>query len=138
MFTGVIMLLVTVNAMAQVDASQQNKLAERQVVKKGMIKVTILYPNGEGKKFDMDYYTRKHFPLLKSLFGDALRATAIDKGVAAGTPGAPIPFLAIGYLYFDSVEAFQAGMKINASKIRADIPNYTDIQPIIQISEVLL
>ena len=60
------MLLSTLNAMAQVNGLQQ---AENMVIKKGMIKVTILYPGGEGKKFDMDYYTKKHFPLLKTLFG---------------------------------------------------------------------
>jgi uncharacterized protein (TIGR02118 family) len=131
-FTGVIMLLSAVSAVAQNNESQQS-----QSIKKGMIKVTILYPSGEGKKFDMDYYTKKHFPLLRSLFGDALKATAIDKGIAGSAPGAPVPFVAIGYLYFDTVAAFQSGMTANGSKIRADIPNYTDIQPVIQISEVV-
>ena len=133
-FTGVIMLLSTLNVMAQVNGSRQTG---SQVIKKGMIKVTILYPGGEGKKFDMDYYTNKHFPLLKTLFGDALKATAIDKGIAGGAPGAPIPFIAIGYLYFDTLADFQNGMKAYGTKIRADIPNYTDITPVIQISEVV-
>jgi uncharacterized protein (TIGR02118 family) len=128
MFTGLMMLLFTINANAQ-----QNNLA----VKKGMIKVTVLYPGGEGKTFDMLYYTQKHFPLLKSLFGNALKATAIDKGVAGGNPGAPAPFLAIGYLYFDTVADFQKGMATNGGKILADIPNYTNTQPVIQISEVV-
>jgi uncharacterized protein (TIGR02118 family) len=75
--------------------------------------------------------------MLKSLFGDALKATAIDKGIASGTPGAPVPFVAIGYLYFEKIEDFQNGMRVNATKIRADIPNYTDIQPVVQISEVV-
>src|ERR1700712_4547606 len=118
---GLMMLLSTVKVMAQ------NKSTDGQAIKKGMIKVTILYPSGEGKKFDMDYYTKKHFPMLRSLFGDALKTTAIDKGIAGGAPGAPIPFVAIGYLYFDTVAAFQNGMTANGSKIRADIPNYTDI-----------
>jgi len=133
-FTGVIMLLSTLNVMAQVNGSRQTG---SQVIKKGMIKVTILYPGGEGKKFDMDYYTNKHFPLLKTLFGDALKATAIDKGIAGGAPGAPVSFVAIGYLYFDTLADFQNGMKTNGTKIRADIPNYTDITPVIQISEVV-
>lgn len=133
-FAGAIMLLSTFSAVAQANGSQQT---ESQVIKKGMIKVTILYPNGEGKKFDMDYYTTKHFPLLKTLFGDALKANAIDKGIASGAPSTPVPFVAIGYLYFDTLADFQNGMKTNATKIRADIPNYTDITPVIQISEVV-
>jgi uncharacterized protein (TIGR02118 family) len=42
----------------------------------------------------------------------------------------------MGHLYFDSVEAFQAAFGPHAPAIMADIPNYTDIQPVIQISEV--
>jgi uncharacterized protein (TIGR02118 family) len=131
MFTGLIMLLSTVNAMAQ-----QNKSTDDQAIKKGMIKVTILYPSGEGKKFDMDYYSNKHIPMLKSLLAGALKLTAIDKGIAGGAPGAPAPFVVICYLYFDNVSAYQNAMTLNGNKIRADVPNYTNIQPVIQISEV--
>lgn len=68
---------------------------------------------------------------------DALKANAIDKGIVGGAPGAPVPFVAIGYLYFYTLAAFQNVMTANGSKILADIPNYTDIQPVVQISEVL-
>ena len=130
-FTLVILLFAATNVMAQVSSTKN------QLIKKGMVKVAILYPGGEGKKFDMDYYVNKHFPLLRTLCGDALKATAIDKGLAGGAPGAPIPFLAIGYLYFDTLEAYQNAMKASVDKIRADIPNYTNIQPVIQVSEVV-
>jgi len=36
------------------------------------------------------------------------------------------------------MEAFQAGFGPHAKEIMADIPNYTDLTPVIQISEVLL
>jgi len=42
----------------------------------------------------------------------------------------------MGHLYCDSVEAFQTAFAPHAQTIMADIPNYTDIQPTIQISEV--
>ena len=32
-----------------------------------MIKVTVMYPNEEGKKFDMDYYVNKHIPMVAGL-----------------------------------------------------------------------
>jgi uncharacterized protein (TIGR02118 family) len=128
MFTGLMMLLLTLNATAQQDNS---------AIKKGMIKVTIFYPSGENKKFDMDYYFNKHIPMIKGLFAGDLKLTAIDKGIAGGAPGAPAPFVLICYLYFDTVSAFQNAMKANGSKIQADIPNYTNIQPVIQISEVV-
>jgi uncharacterized protein (TIGR02118 family) len=45
---------------------------------------------------------------------------------------------ALGHLLFDSVEAFQAGFGPHAQEIMADIPNYTNVEPAIQISEVKL
>jgi uncharacterized protein (TIGR02118 family) len=105
--------------------------------KKGMIKVTVLYPNGEGKTFDMEYYKTKHMPLMAVLFADAVKCIAIDKGVSSGTPGTPVPFLAIGYLYFDSVVEYEKALAPNVERIRNDFPKYTNVQPVIQISEVL-
>lgn len=115
----------------------QNKLVNNPVIKKGMIKVTILYANGEGKNFDMEYYVNTHFPLLKKIFGDAMKNTTIDKGIASGTPGTPIPYLAIGYLYFENITSYQDGLKNHLDEILADIPRYTNITPVIQISEVI-
>jgi uncharacterized protein (TIGR02118 family) len=115
---------------------QQKTLTDNAQVKKGMIKVTILYPNGDDKKFDMDYYSKKHMPMIANLLGDSLKLFAIDKGIAGRTPSDPIPFVAIGYLYFDKLSAYQNSFKPHAEKIRGDIPNYTNIQPIVQISEV--
>jgi uncharacterized protein (TIGR02118 family) len=42
----------------------------------------------------------------------------------------------MAHLLFDSVEAFQSAFGPNADSIMADVPNYTDIEPILQISEV--
>ncbi len=105
--------------------------------KKGMVKVTILYPNDEGKTFDMDYYSNKHMPMVANLLGDSLKLLEIDKGISGRTPDEPIPYLAIGYLYFDQLSAYQNSFGPNAEKIVGDIPNYTNIQPVVQISEVL-
>ena len=54
---------------------------------KGMVKVTLLYPNEEGSTFDMDYYQNKHMPMVQELLGDAMKYFKIDKGLA-GTEGA--------------------------------------------------
>jgi uncharacterized protein (TIGR02118 family) len=116
---------------------QQKTPAENTQLKKGMIKVTILYPNGDGKIFDIDYYSTKHMPMVASLLGDSLKLFEIDKGIAGRTTTDPIPYLAIGYLYFDRLSAYQNSFRPNAEKIRNDIPNYTNIQPVIQISEVV-
>jgi uncharacterized protein (TIGR02118 family) len=103
-----------------------------------MIKVSVLYPNAEGSRFDLDYYVNTHMPMVRSELGPALQGMGIDAGLAGGTPGAPAPFAAAGHLIFDSVEDFQTSFGPRASVIMGDIPNYTDITPVIQISEIKL
>lgn len=75
--------------------------------------------------------------MVANLLGDSLKFSAIDKGIGSGTSDTPIPFLAIGYLYFDRLSAFQNSFGPNAEKITGDLVNYTNIQPVVQISEVL-
>ena len=104
---------------------------------KGMIKVSILYPTGEGKTFDMDYYSQKHMPMVAELLGDALKKLKIDKGIGGRLPEDPIPYFAIGYLYFDKLSDYQEAFGPVAGQITGDIPNYTNVQPLIQISEVV-
>lgn len=115
---------------------QKSTSTDTYKIKKGLIKVTILYPNDDGKTFDMDYYSNKHMPMVASLLGDSLKFLAIDKGIAGRAPDEPVPYLAIGYLYFDKLSDYQDSFGPNAEKIVGDIPNYTNIQPVIQISEV--
>ena len=109
----------------------------QKIETKGLTKITILYPGGEGTKFDMNYYANNHMPMLKELFGDVLKKIEIDKGISGRTPNDPVPYVAIGYLYFDSLEAYSNAFQPNAEKILSDIPNYTNIQPRVQISEVI-
>ena len=77
-----------------------------------MVRITVLYPNEAGKTFD-------------------------HKGQAGGAPGTPAPYVALGHVYFDRAEDFAKGMGQHGKEIMADIPNYTNIQPQIQISEII-
>lgn len=103
-----------------------------------MIKVSVMYPNGEGSKFDMDYYLEKHIPLVKDKVGSACKGINVDEGLAGGEPGAPATYASIGHLLFETVEAFQGAFGPHAEVIMADLPNFTNISPTIQISEVKL
>ena len=103
-----------------------------------MIRVTVVYPNTQGSCLDINYYCKTHIPLVQRLLGPALKGVAVEQGVAGGTPGSAPPYLAIGQLQFDSAEAFQASFGPHAQEIMSDIPNYTNVQPVIQISEVKL
>jgi uncharacterized protein (TIGR02118 family) len=101
-----------------------------------MIKVSVFYPNAEGKNFNTEYFLNKHLPLVQETLGSLLKRTSADVGLAGGEPGAPAPFKVIGHLFFDSVEAFQTAFGPHAQALMGDIPNFTDIQPVIQISDV--
>mgnify|MGYP001812605126 CR=1 FL=1 len=101
-----------------------------------MIKVSVMYPNSEGANFDIDYYCNTHIPMVGELLGDALKGGAVDSGLAGGAPGEAAPFIAMGHITFESVEAFQDSFGPNAEKIMADLANFTNVQPQIQISEI--
>jgi uncharacterized protein (TIGR02118 family) len=60
----------------------------------------------------------------------------IDTGLAGGAPGSPAPFICAGRLYFNTVEEFQAALAMHGPEILSDIPNYTDIEPQIQVSQM--
>jgi uncharacterized protein (TIGR02118 family) len=101
-----------------------------------MIKVSVFYPHSDGAKFDMNYYVTKHMALVQKRLGAACKGVAVEQGVAGGAPGSPPAFVAMGHLLFDSADAFQKAFAPHAAEIMADIPNYTKIQPVIQISDV--
>jgi uncharacterized protein (TIGR02118 family) len=101
-----------------------------------MIKVSVFYPDREGSKFDMNYYCKTHMPMVRQKLGAACKGAAVEQGIGGATPGSRPGFIAMGHLYFDSMEVFQTTFGPHAEAIMADIPNYTDIQPTIQFSEV--
>ena len=102
-----------------------------------MIKLTILYPFIDGSKFDWDYYLNSHMPLSEQLQGKAIKAVTVDKGLHAGLPDSNPPYTAICHFHYDSFDEFKNAFFPNAKTLQDDIANYTDIQPIIQFSEVV-
>jgi uncharacterized protein (TIGR02118 family) len=103
-----------------------------------MIKVSVMYPNTPGARFDHEYYRDKHMPLVKARMDGACKYYTVDKGLAGGAPGAPATYVGMCHIFCDSIEAFQAGFGPHAKEIMADIANYTDQTPVIQISEVVV
>jgi len=106
-------------------------------VEKGLIKVSVMYPYAEGKTFNMDYYETKHMPMVAGYLGENLIKYTIEKGVSSGIPSQPLPFMAIGIFYVKSLSDYQAAVGPHRDAIRADFPNYTNISPVILVSEVL-
>ena len=103
-----------------------------------MIKLSVMYPNKPGARFDHVYYRDKHMLLMKARLGAACLFYTVDKGVAGGGPGEPAPYVGMCHVYFDSVESFQGAFGPHAQEIMGDVPNYTDLSPVIQVSEVVV
>lgn len=103
-----------------------------------MIKVSVLYPHKDGGKFDMDYYLTKHMPLLRQKLGASLKGLSVEQGLAGGAPNSPAPFVALCHLQFEDVGTFETVMASHGAELMEDIPNFTSIEPTIQVSEVKL
>lgn len=132
------LLLITCFAtFSQEKQPRKEKKNGSDMAEKGLIKVSIMYPFSEGKTFDMAYYESKHMPMVAGFVGSNLVKYTIEKGVASGIPDAPLPFMAIGTFYVKSLSDYQAAIASKRDAIRADFPNYTNITPVIFISEVI-
>ncbi|QWX83029.1 EthD family reductase [Cellulophaga sp. HaHaR_3_176] len=102
-----------------------------------MIKLTVMYPNSKDLKFDKDYYTKQHGQLIGTLLGDAIISSDVNFGLAGATPDQPAPFVVIANLTFASIESFQKSFGANAETILADLVNFTNVKPQVQISEIV-
>jgi uncharacterized protein (TIGR02118 family) len=101
-----------------------------------MIIVSVLYPKSPSSHFDHEYYTRNHIPLVQSLWSSlGLERIDLMRGVAA-LDGSPPAYELIGNLTFLSPGHLQDALAQGAT-VLADIPNFTNIQPIIQTNQVV-
>lgn len=104
-----------------------------------MIIVSILYPAKPGGRFDFDYYARRHMPRAVELLGRhaGYQGVSIERGIAGAELGREAAFVAACFYRFATVEDFLAAFMPNAAELQGDIPNYTDIAPLIQFNEPL-
>ncbi len=105
-----------------------------------MIKVSVLYPSGPDTHFNLAYYLEHHIPLANQLLGahPGYRGVTVERGIAGGVPGADAPFAALCHFSFDSLGDFMAAFVPHRGELQSDVPNYTNIAPTIQISEVVM
>jgi uncharacterized protein (TIGR02118 family) len=103
-----------------------------------MIRLSVFYPAGEGRTFDMNYYLNSHIPMFRKRMGAALRDIRVEQGTSGPTRGSAATFVAMVHSTFDSMEAFESAFGPHAAEVQGDIPKYTNIEPILQFSEVKL
>jgi uncharacterized protein (TIGR02118 family) len=104
-----------------------------------MVRIAILYPNSRGSRFNFDYYLRAHMPRAIELLGahPGYKGVTVEMGVSGAQPKSAPAYSAICNFDFDTVESFMAAFMPNAAELQGDIPNYTDVTPVIQVNEVL-
>jgi uncharacterized protein (TIGR02118 family) len=119
----------------QAPAARSNRV-EPGSMEEAMHRLTVLYPAKDGETFNYDYYFNNHHKLVVSrLKPEGLVSCEFDKGVS--DPGGDKPrYLAIAYLKFNSADELGKALAKHGAEILGDIPNYTKIEPIMQVNEV--
>jgi uncharacterized protein (TIGR02118 family) len=105
-----------------------------------MIKISILYPNDKTARFDMAYYIEKHMPLSIQLLSahPGFRGVSVERGLAGAIAGTDPLYVAMCHFLFHSLEDFVAAFGPHAATLQGDMPNYTDLQPVVQFNEILI
>jgi uncharacterized protein (TIGR02118 family) len=132
-----LLLTASVVAFGQEKQSRKSKNHHSAVAEEGLIKVSVMYPFAEGKTFNMEYYETKHMPMVAGFLGANLVKYTIEKGLASGIPNQPLPYMAIGTFYVKNLDEYQAAIGPKRDSIRADFGNYTNVVPVILVSEVV-
>ncbi len=96
--------------------------------------VTIVYPNKDGATFNFDYYLNQHMPMAAKLLGNDIE---VRKGIGSPT-GDRVPNVCMCTIRINSVDEFTATMTKEGAALIADIPNFTNIEPVVQIDEIVL
>ena len=137
LIVSLLLLTASVAAFGQEKQSRKSKKQNSAAAEMGLIKVSVMYPFAEGKTFNMEYYEARHMPMVAGFLGSNLVKYTIEKGIASGIPNQPLPYMAIGTFYVKSLADYQAAIAPNRDAIRADFANYTNVAPIILVSEVV-
>jgi uncharacterized protein (TIGR02118 family) len=88
----------------------------------------------------MHYYLDTHMPRSIALLsqGKGYRGVSVERGLGGAVPGSAPAFVALCHYLFDSAEDFMAAFMPHAAELQGDMPNYTDIETVIQVSEVAI
>ena len=98
--------------------------------------ITVLYANKPGITFDFDYYKKHHAPLIHRLYGKGIAKLELRRGLTA-PDGSPPGNIAVISIWIGSQEVFDAAQAQHAPELIADVKNFTNTMPAIQIDEVV-
>ena len=102
-----------------------------------MIRMTVLYRNSEASTFDFDYYVKTHLELAKERLKEfGVGRIEVERGIEA-LDGQKAPYVCVAHVHFSSIEDLKRGVEAHAEELLADVPNFTNIEADLQISEVV-
>ena len=125
--------MTTLGAMLSAPGSAADKSAKSSGARHCL---AVYYPWQADAKFDYDYYRDKHLKMLADLYGKSVGKMVVRKGLRKGD-GSPPAFVTALTVEILAMEAYEAASKDIVPKLRADIPNFTNIIPTAQIEEIL-
>jgi uncharacterized protein (TIGR02118 family) len=103
-----------------------------------VIRASFLYPVTPGSRFDFDYYLERHVPFARRLLGGlGLVKLEIDRGVSGEERGSEPQWVCVAHLHFETLEEFHHAMDAVGDELGADVPNYTDVEIQVQVSDIV-
>jgi uncharacterized protein (TIGR02118 family) len=97
-----------------------------------------MYPNTPGARFDLGYYCDQHTPMVRRRLGEHCKHYTVEKGLEGISPGSGAAYVVISHFFFDSLESFRSAFSPHSAEIMGDFAHYTNVVPLIQISEVIV
>lgn len=105
-----------------------------------MVRISIMYPNIKGAKFDVDYYVKTHMPMsINFMKGHpGYKGVSVERGSVGVAPNSEPAFIAMTHYLFRSIEDFWDACTPHSETLQNDLSKCTAIASVIQINEVLI
>ena len=106
-----------------------------------MFRVSLVFPLVPGSRFDLVCFCNRHLPGLKTRLGAACRSMALERGLAGGDEDwaeediPPWIQVTLVHLYFDSEASFHQALAPFGSSLLDELPDCTDILPVVHTAE---
>ncbi|MGM9521794.1 MAG: EthD family reductase [Oscillospiraceae bacterium] len=97
--------------------------------------MTVMYPYSEGCRFDMDYYVNRHIAIHRQ--DPNVLGILVEEGKTPFRREGEPELVCAAHFFYESIGKLNESRTPEKAKIQlADIPNFTNIRPVNQISEV--
>ncbi len=104
--------------------------APRSAPKVGDTCLTILYPNGDGVRWEVEKYKTGHMPLIMRLYGlDAIKRFELRKGEGGMAPNSKPEWIGTVNIYINDQQKFDAAGKQHGQTLVKDVPSFSSVMP---------